>query len=549
MALYEGQMVGPYKIEGQIGQGGMATVYRAYHAKLDRRVAIKVMHQAFLQDPNFQSRFEREAQIVAKLEHSHIVPVYDYADHEGQPYLVMKNIEGQTLKSLLASGPVPPEQVLKIMGPIADALTYAHERGVLHRDIKPSNIVIDNSGIPYLTDFGLARIVQAGESTMSQDMILGTPHYISPEQARGERTLDARTDVYSFGVILYELIVGRVPFNADTPYAIVHDHIYTPLPMPRDLNPEVTPALERVLVKALAKDPAERYNSTVELMADFQQALAESGVQVINTGRGPAVAATPPPSQVSLPPLASSPRSEPAPRATPVAGERGRYVTIPAPIPPQPPVPPQPPKTKIEAQLDIGNMDWNDVGRKIEQGVKRGTGVIGEIARSIQEAVDENKKPISDEERIRRRLQKKYEERTGLFIHLTIYMVMQLVFWGMWAGDANLLQQFFTTGTLPLEALDFPWPIFITFFWGIGVFANIMDYYNKYGAGAERREQLVQQELERERQRKMGAYYDAKPKRDARMRLTADGELEEVPEDEYPDEQYSKPKRGRRDRW
>src|SRR5690606_9931903 len=220
MALTEGQVIGPYKIVEQMGQGGMATIYKAYHARLDRMVAIKVMHQAFLEDQNFLSRFEREAQIVAKLEHPHIVPVYDFAEHEGQPFLVMKYIEGQTLKALNERGALPLEEIVRIMPPIAAALDYAHRQGVLHRDIKPSNIILDNQGTPYLTDFGLARMAQSGESTLSTDMLLGTPHYISPEQAMGRRDLDSRTDLYSLGVVLYELVVGRVPFSADTPFAV-----------------------------------------------------------------------------------------------------------------------------------------------------------------------------------------------------------------------------------------------------------------------------------------------------------------------------------------
>lgn len=535
MALVEGQMLGPYKIVGQLGQGGMATVYKAHHAKLDRYVAVKVMHQAFLQDPNFHSRFEREAQIVARLEHPHIVPVYDYAETEGQPYLVMKYVEGRTLKGLLAEGRLSLDQIMQIMTPIADALTYAHRHGVLHRDIKPSNIVIDAAGTPYLTDFGLARIAQSGESTMSHDMILGTPQYISPEQARGERDLDARTDVYSFGVILYELVVGRVPFNADTPYAIVHDHIYSPLPAPSSLNPDIPPAVERVLVKALAKAPAERYATTNDLMQDFRQALNESGLRALPAAQVWKQNEAPPRLMDDAPTITEQ---QQRPDETP--GTSGRYVSIPAPVPPRPPQP------RIEARWDMGNVKWDEVGRKIEDGVKRGSGVVAEIARSIQEAVDENRKPVSDEERIRRKIQKRYEERTGLIIHLTIYIVMQLVFWGMWAGSQDLFATLFTEGTIPFEALNFPWPAIVTFFWGIGVFANIMDYYNKYGPGVEKRERLIQEELERERQRKMETYYDEKPKRDRRVRLTEDGELEDVPEDDYAD--YSKPKRGRRGR-
>ncbi|MDX1994886.1 MAG: serine/threonine-protein kinase [bacterium] len=203
MALNTGDQVGQYEIRQQIGAGGMALVYKAYHARLDRYVAIKVLHQTHLQNDAFRARFEREARIVARLEHPNIVPIYDYSEIGTQPYLVMKFIEGRTLRDVLRERQLSTEEVLQLMTPMAQALDYAHQQGVLHRDIKPSNIIIDGRGIPYLTDFGLARLAQAGESTMSADMMLGTPQYISPEQASGKTELDSRTDIYSLGVVLY----------------------------------------------------------------------------------------------------------------------------------------------------------------------------------------------------------------------------------------------------------------------------------------------------------------------------------------------------------
>ncbi len=511
MPLFEGQMVGPYQIVKQLGQGGMATVYQAYHAKLDRHVAIKVMHPGFREDPNFHARFEREAQIVARLEHPHIVPVYDYAEHEGQPYLVMKFIQGRTLKNLLSAGPLSLEQILQIMTPVADALTYAHQQGVLHRDIKPSNILIDARGVPYLTDFGLARIAQAGESTMSQDVILGTPQYISPEQARGERLLDARTDTYSFGIVLYELVVGRPPFNADTPYAVVHDHIYREIPRPAEVNPDIPPAVEAVLLKALAKTPAERYASASELMADFQQALNQSGLRALSPERAAQAGAA-----LDSLRLAAEPPTVTGPSRA----------SIPAPAPPAPPR-----IMRTEASLDLGQ-----IGRKIGESVRQGTGVVGEIVTAIQEAVDESRRPVTEEERIRKRIEKMYEERNGLVIHLLFFIVMNLIFWGMWAGDwlPQLLQGMELQELAGL--LDFPWPIFITGGWGIGMVAHLLEYNHKYGRGAQDREARIQAEIERVRQREAEAYYDAKPKRDRRTRLTEDGELEEVVEsfDEKP---------------
>src|SRR5438874_1279649 len=164
MSFAIGENVGPYRITDRLGQGGMASVYRAYHANLDRYVALKVLHAAFKEDPTFLARFRREAQIVAKLEHPNIVPVYDYNEHNGEPYLVMKFIEGETLKGRLARQPLTLDETLKIMSAVGQALTYAHELGVLHRDIKPSNILLDTAGQTYIADFGLARMASAGES-------------------------------------------------------------------------------------------------------------------------------------------------------------------------------------------------------------------------------------------------------------------------------------------------------------------------------------------------------------------------------------------------
>jgi serine/threonine protein kinase len=276
MTFVIGQTVGPYRIMEQLGQGGMATVFKAYHAALDRYVAIKVLHPAFREDPNFAARFTREARVVAKLEHPRIVPIYDYSEYEGQPYLVMKFIEGETLKSRLARGPLSAEEAMRVIQAVGEALAYAHGKGILHRDIKPSNVLLAPDGGIYLADFGLARIAQSGESTLSSDMMLGTPHYISPEQAQGVKNLDAGTDIYSLGVVMYELAVGRVPFNADTPFSIIHDHIFTPLPMPRAINPKVPAGVERVLLKALAKDRKDRYADVESMVRAFLDAVQEA---------------------------------------------------------------------------------------------------------------------------------------------------------------------------------------------------------------------------------------------------------------------------------
>jgi len=276
MPFVDGENVGPYRIISQLGQGGMATVFKAYHPALDRYVAIKVLHPAFMGDPGFLARFQREAKVVASLDHPNIVPVYDYAEHSGRPYLVMKFVEGETLKARMTRGPLSREEGLRIIERTGAGLAYAHNKGILHRDIKPSNVLLTPDGSVYLADFGLARIAEAGESTLSSDTMLGTPQYISPEQARGEKNLDAGTDIYSFGVVLYELVVGRVPFSADTPFSIIHDHIYKPLPLPRSINPTVPEGVERVLLKALAKSRKDRYAKVEELVSAFREAVGRA---------------------------------------------------------------------------------------------------------------------------------------------------------------------------------------------------------------------------------------------------------------------------------
>ncbi|MBI5303266.1 MAG: protein kinase [Chloroflexi bacterium] len=301
MSIAPGEQLGVYRVIEPLGQGGMATVYKAYHPALDRYVAIKILHPAFKEDKNFIARFEREARIVAKLDHPNIVPVFDYAQHDGMPYLVMRYVEGKTLKAILreTNAALPVERVLAFIRPVAEGLTYAHIQGVLHRDIKPSNIMRANDGHIYLTDFGLARIAQSGESTMSQDMVIGTPQYISPEQAQGA-PVSERTDIYSLGVVLFEMLTGRVPFTADTPYAVIHDHIYTALPMPTAINPALAPEIERVLLKALAKDPAARYTSAGDLFVALETCARVSPAPTT---------LTPPPQPVA--PLIVTPQAQP----------------------------------------------------------------------------------------------------------------------------------------------------------------------------------------------------------------------------------------------
>ncbi|MFQ6015527.1 MAG: protein kinase [Anaerolineae bacterium] len=303
MTFVPGENVGPYRIIEQLGQGGMATVYKAYHAALDRHVAIKALHPAFKGDPNFMARFNREAKIVAKLNHPHIVPVYDFSEHEGTPYLVMRYIEGRTLKVILGEeGACPLDKVMEIMVPVGEALTYAHSQGVLHRDIKPSNIMLTAAGEVFLTDFGLARMAQAAETTLSRDMMIGTPQYISPEQAKGE-VPDHRTDIYSLGVVLFEMLTGRVPYSADTPYAVIHNHIYSPLPLPSKIKPDIPSRIEQVVLKALAKRKEDRYDSISTMI----NALTEASREAVEAPPPEVVEKPVPPEPVGLPEEVSPP--------------------------------------------------------------------------------------------------------------------------------------------------------------------------------------------------------------------------------------------------
>lgn len=517
MPLQPGEQLGPYEIVLQTGQGGMATVYKAYQPKLGRYVAIKVLHPTFLDDRDFRARFEREARIIASLDHPHIVPVYDFDEGAGQPYLVMKYLEGRTLKNLLSDGGLPLEETLRMMSAVADALTYAHRKGVLHRDVKPSNIIIDENGIPYLTDFGLARMAQSGESTMSADMMIGTPHYISPEQGRGEKQLDGRTDVYSLGIILYELVVGRVPYSADTPYAIVHHHIYSAPPRPREINPDVPAEVEAVLLRALAKQPEERYETPNALLAAFRAAVERAGLQTLRTDR------------MSSAPVQYEPSGQTRIEApTPRIEQRGDKRVV------------------VERRFDASQMDFGDLGRRIEQGVRQGVGYLSNLASQVQEQLEQNKKPLSEEEIIRRRIEKRDSEFRGFFIHLIFYLVFNLIFWALWANmpeiSAILSQVTVDQDVVQVirEVQQIPWPLYPTLGWGIGIFIHAISYYSKYGPGARRRERYIQREIERERLRKGYvtipdyAGQKSKRKRDRRqedtapaVRLTEDGELTE----------------------
>lgn len=269
-----GKTLSKYELRERIGRGGMAEVYRAYHASLDRHVAIKILHPFLGEDPEFKERFEREARSVAQLRHPNIVQVYDFEFDPDRElyYMVMEYIDGPTLRNRLMElsfneEPLSIAEAIQIIRPVADALGYAHGRGMVHRDIKPANIMLEQDGRVVLTDFGIARIVSGPAMTTSGSMV-GTPAYMSPEQGLGQSG-DHRSDIYSLGVVLYQLVTGVLPFQAETPIAVVLKHVNEPLPNPRTFNPDIPDELERIIMTSLAKSPEERYQNIGEMLDDL----------------------------------------------------------------------------------------------------------------------------------------------------------------------------------------------------------------------------------------------------------------------------------------
>jgi serine/threonine protein kinase len=273
--LQPGQMLGAYRIINQIGQGGMATVYKAYQPSMNRNVAIKVLPSELAESKEFTKRFQQEAHIIARLEHAHILPVFDYGESEGISYFVMRYLEAGTLKTRMEAGPLSLSETDRIFTQLADALSYAHSQGVIHRDLKPANALVDSQGNLFLTDFGIAKLLESSSPRLTQtDAIMGTPAYISPEQAQAQ-TVDRRSDIYSLGIILYEMVTGRVPFLADTPLAVILKHVSDSLPLPSSIKPDVPEAIEQVILKALSKNPAERFASAAEFLSAWKRALEE----------------------------------------------------------------------------------------------------------------------------------------------------------------------------------------------------------------------------------------------------------------------------------
>ncbi|MEU5214890.1 protein kinase [Streptomyces sp. NPDC020807] len=376
---------GRYQLRDLLGEGGMASVYLAYDSALDRQVAIKTLHTELGREQSFRERFRREAQAVAKLSHTNIVSVFDTGedtlDGAVMPYIVMEYVEGQPLGSVLAAdvrqyGAMPADKALKVTADVLAALEVSHEMGLVHRDIKPGNVMTTKRGVVKVMDFGIARAMQSGVTSMTQTgMVVGTPQYLSPEQALG-RAVDARSDLYSVGIMLFQLLTGRLPFDADSALAIAYAHVQEEPVAPSTVNRAVTPAMDALVARALRKNPNERFPSAAAMRDECLRVLSagQTGAPVIvqggpvSSGSGvgsavfPPVGQTPPPTPqpgpqhggVQQPYLPPTPQPGPYGPATPAPGPAYGYpqgptapvfptAPTPAPYAQQPPVHTPPP--------------------------------------------------------------------------------------------------------------------------------------------------------------------------------------------------------------
>jgi eukaryotic-like serine/threonine-protein kinase len=302
---------GRYEIKAEIGRGGMATVYRAYDPRFERDVAIKVLPHELLHDPAFKARFEREAKIIAALEHPAIVPVHDFGEENGQPYLVMRYMPGGSLEERIRKAPLPLSEVTRIFNRLAPAVDEAHIRGVIHRDLKPANILFDQYDEPYLSDFGIAKLAEA-TVTLTGGGVVGSPAYMSPEQARGEPDIDGRTDIYSLGAILFQMLSGRTPYESTTPTGQLIRHVTDPVPDILKVRPDLPAGCQTVIATAMAKQKTDRYTAARLMAQDISSIQPGTVASTV-----PATVVEVQPSAVktvvdSAPPAAAVPEHPPA---------------------------------------------------------------------------------------------------------------------------------------------------------------------------------------------------------------------------------------------
>ena len=319
------EKIGRYEIKGELGRGGMATVYKAHDPRSEREVAVKVLPREMLHDPQFRTRFEREAKTIAMLEHPVIVPVYDFGEEDGQPYFVMRYMTGGSLSERIRNGPLTVQEAARIMDRLAPGLDDAHAKGIIHRDLKPGNILFDRLGEPYISDFGIAKLTEA-QATVTGSAIVGTPAYMSPEQAQGE-AVDGRSDIYGLGIILFEMLTGQQPYKGDTPMSVVIKHITDPVPHILDVNPNLPTAIEGVVEKALAKNRNERFRTARELAIALNEVARSEAptpkpVTSIPVGPAPTITSTPG-KKVTAPATRIAAKPTPAAPMETVAGKPG----------------------------------------------------------------------------------------------------------------------------------------------------------------------------------------------------------------------------------
>ncbi len=277
MAVHVGELiVGRYELEELVGEGGMSSVYRAYDTVLERRVAIKVLHEHFSRDPEYVERFRREARAIARLAHPNVVTVIDRGEWEGRQFIVFEHVAGENLKAVIdREGPLSVDTAVSLACQIGRALAFAHQLGIVHRDVKPHNVLIDASGTAKVTDFGIARALDADDALTATGTVLGTGQYLSPEQANGERG-DERADQYSLGVVTYELLVGEPPYSGDNLMAVAMRHVRDPVPSVRARRPDVPQRVDAVVAKAMAKKPEDRFPSIAALTTALESCLSGS---------------------------------------------------------------------------------------------------------------------------------------------------------------------------------------------------------------------------------------------------------------------------------
>ena len=302
MAVQVGELiVGRYELEELVGEGGMSSVYRAYDTVLERRVAIKVLHEHFSRDPEYVERFRREARAIARLAHPNVVTVIDRGEWEGRQFIVFEHVAGENLKSVIERvGPLPVDKAVGLACQIGRALAFAHQLGIVHRDVKPHNVLIDGTGTAKVTDFGIARALDTDDALTATGTVLGTGQYLSPEQANGERG-DERSDQYSLGVVAYELLTGEPPYTGDNLMAVAMRHVRDPVPSVRDRRPDVPGRVDAIVAKAMAKRPEDRFPSMEALTAALESCLAELGDDARPHEQDEDTGVIPPPSPAAQP--------------------------------------------------------------------------------------------------------------------------------------------------------------------------------------------------------------------------------------------------------